>query len=329
LANVTAGGNAGIPLLTSGGVPLTAGGLPVLVGASGGTILRAGGSGGTQVTAGQSLVSAGSTNGSPLIFNTLPVTAGDLPVVVTNISRSITTPTIGIVDIIVIDSGVGYLPQPNGSTGGGNQVFSTPTQTIVYDPKTDEYQVFAPCEVISIEKGELIYLPAGSTTELYNENGDVVQNFYGLGQTTPIKVEYSGTLTVPCFDDEDITTINPQNPTSSDGSYLVVLTLKKIVVTNSGINYNNGDKIVMTPNNGAELRPIFDDFGRLISVSIIKNGIGFTERPNIYIDSDTGINAIMAPVFDVIRVGDLPENQDIIPPGTEIINVIDCVGRVS
>jgi hypothetical protein len=67
----------------------------------------------------------------------------------------------------------------------------------------------------------------------------------------------------------------------------------------------------------------------LVDVKVISSGIGFTDFPNLFIESQSGLNAVIVPVFNILRVGDLPEDQDIVPPGTQIINVVDCVGKVS
>ena len=61
-------------------------------------------------------------------------------------------------------------------------------------------------------------------------------------------------------------------------------------------------------------------------MDIIKGGIGFTEDPKVYIQSDTGYNAMMMPIFKVNRVGEdiAPE---LVSPGS-VIQVIDCVGKI-
>ena len=73
--------------------------------------------------------------------------------------------------------------------------------------------------------------------------------------------------------------------------------------------------------------------------------MGFTERPNIYIETQTGYNAQIVPVFCVNRIGDVPEEElfsttgpdgervlttgsPISPVGEKIIHVVDCVGKV-
>ena len=95
---------------------------------------------------------------------------------------------------------------------------------------------------------------------------------------------------------------------------------------NGGINYSEGDKVLVSPDNGAEFRLILREFGVIDRVEIISGGLGFTERPTITVQSDTGYNAILAPVFCVNRIGDTPEDLDV--PSGSIIQVIDCVGKV-
>ena len=77
--------------------------------------------------------------------------------------------------------------------------------------------------------------------------------------------------------------------------------------------------------NGAELKIKTDSLGAVTGVDVINGGIGFNEDPDIYIDSDSGYNAKLMPVFKVNRVG-----EDIAPEAVDvgaIIKVVDCVGK--
>lgn len=114
------------------------------------------------------------------------------------------------------------------------------------------------------------------------------------------------------------------------GQYPSVLRIKDVLVLKQGINYNEGDQVQVFPNAGGALfEPIFDKFGRVTDVKVIDGGIGFTELPNIFIDSATGINAKLLPVFEVIRVGEDIEDSITVPKGTPVVQVIDCVGQVT
>ena len=92
-------------------------------------------------------------------------------------------------------------------------------------------------------------------------------------------------------------------PNLSVGSYPVVLYLCGMEIENSGLNYTSTDQIVISPNDaGAEVRPTFGPWGVLTKVEIINGGSGWTERPNIYIRSQTGYNAVIVPRFCIQRV---------------------------
>jgi hypothetical protein len=57
---------------------------------------------------------------------------------------------------------------------------------------------------------------------------------------------------------------------------------------------------------------------------VTNGGAGFTELPEISINTETGYNAILKPIMKFSS----PEEIDA-PEGTNIIQVIDCVGKVS
>ena len=91
------------------------------------------------------------------------------------------------------------------------------------------------------------------------------------------------------------------------------------------------DQIIIQPNNGAILEPTYDKFGRASSVNIVNPGIGFTDVPNIFIRSNTGLNAVIIPIFGVKRIGnDLNEIQEEeLPEMFNVVEVIDCVGKIT
>ena len=113
------------------------------------------------------------------------------------------------------------------------------------------------------------------------------------------------------------------SPSTGTGEYPVVLEIDEINITNPGFGYDcHKDKVIIEPSNGAELTLRCDPLGGIIGVDVVNGGIGFTDDPNIYIQSDTGYNARMIPVFKVNRVG---EDPDLITTG--VIQVVDCVGK--
>jgi hypothetical protein len=227
-------------------------------------------------------------------------------------------------NVVMVDSGAGYLQYPDGSTGGDGFVFSNPNDTIIFN-ETSGYSVYGPGTVVDVLENDLIYFKTFANAEVYDPSGNVLQDIIGRGQTVPVTIGHNGTLTTPVPND---ITLDRGNFPSSDNSYPVVLTIDDIAITNSGSNYKNGDEVVLTPSNGAEISISFDVNGSIKNVIVNNGGIGFTEIPKITIKTKTGFNANLIPVFKVLRVGDVKENQDVIPPNTPIMNVIDCVGVV-
>jgi hypothetical protein len=224
--------------------------------------------------------------------------------------------------VVIIDPGTGYLPYPDGSTGGNGYTFSGPNDTIVFN--NAGYNVYQCGTTINVLQGDLIYLRTFASVQVYDSNGSIVQELIGRGQTIPITIEQNGTLTTPeCVSQDRLIGTDP----ASNNSYPVVLELEDVVLTNPGVGYSDGDTISITPGNGAELDVIFDD-GEIKDIIIVNRGIGFTEYPKITINSQTGFNAVILPLFRSIRVGDLDEADDTIPIGASVINVVDCVGKV-
>ena len=149
-----------------------------------------------------------------------------------------------------------------------------------------------------------------------------------LTDSNGVPVTAGGTGGTPLTVESNKITIG-EEPSDGLGRYPAVLAIKDVAVLNNGINYSDIDEIVVTPDNGAKLEPILDDFGKLIDVNVIDGGLGFKEMPTILVKSKTGINARIVPVFDVIRLGEDVDESLNVPAGTPIVKVIDCVGQVT
>jgi hypothetical protein len=202
-----------------------------------------------------------------------------------------------VVQIIVEEPGFGYISSPDGDLGGDGRIWATKDEIIVirndgtYDDPYD-----ANAEIPTLNEGDTLIEPSDRIT-----------------------ANVDGTMIVKGF------------PTVSDGSYPALLYLCNIQVVRSGINYSKDDVITIEPDDGgAILEPVFGPFGVLENVNIISTGIGFTERPLIYIKSKTGYNAEINPVFCVNRIGDDTEGVGKVPPNIQgqVISVVDCVGKV-
>ena len=140
-------------------------------------------------------------------------------------------------------------------------------------------------------------------------NGDCIPN----EETCPPGYQKENGVCVPIVP----TTCPPSS------TYRIILCLDEIIVANPGFNYNCcDDTVVIEPSNGAEA-VIEECDGGIIRIRVTKCGAGFTELPEVYINTQTGLNAFLIPVLKSHR-----ENLNEFPEGTVVNQVIDCVGNV-
>ena len=261
-------------------------------------------------------------------------------------------PTLKVVQVVVKDPGGGFLTRPDGDLGGDGRVWAPADWTVVKrgdgrwekfppggDSSTDinlgdDDTLIAPGDRRILEGGVPVIGPGGRVTP----GGGGGQGDPDSGSRLP-----SGETQEERLSRLRRTTVIPGTgpngetefdafPTMDIGSYPTILYLCDINIENHGINYSAGDKVVIEPSNGSEVVPTFGPFGVLQSLRIVKAGKGFIERPLIYIESETGYNAVLKPVFCVERIGDdkdgdLPD--DAITNLIGVVSVVNCVGIVA
>lgn len=215
--------------------------------------------------------------------------------------------------IIMVDSGSGYLPCPDGSTGANGITFSDHNDTIIFN-ETAGYSIHKCNTTVDVLAGDSIYLKISSVVDIYDQDGNILETIIGRGQSVPIVVNQSGSFTTPACSERPHKCSDPNN------TYPVVLTIDDVALVNSGFNYSDGDKIKVEPSNSAELNVVIEN-GSIKDVIVVNGGLGFTDMPNIVIDSQTGFNAKIVPVLKAVKV-------ESVASGAPVINVIDCVGRV-
>ena len=224
-------------------------------------------------------------------------------------------PTVGIVGIIVVQPGKDYLPTPNGSTGGDGRVWANPEDTNITNGDGTIRVPIPPENPVDVSPGDEVTIPSG--TEIETDAGQIIPG--GI----PTIITQESVLTTPPL---TILTSPGNYPSLNTGSYPVILYLCEVIIDNPGINYSEGDEIVIEPNFGAKAVPKLGDFGKIVSIKVTEGGEGFTEMPKITMKSQSGFNAELIPKFCIDRIGenDLerePDFQD------KVISVIDCVGK--
>lgn len=216
-----------------------------------------------------------------------------------------------IKSITIVSPGDGYLAAPDGSLGGNGTVWKEDDEGYV-QTKDGNYYVVQPLRPIPAKAGDTYYPPDGS----------------------PVVLQEDQIITLP------LVPVTPPKPETIGIPYNVVLSIDSIEVLDNGFGYNPGDKIIITPDNGAEAELVVNDDGTINKINIISPGTGFTDLPEIRTNSPTGFNAVFSPVLKVTRVPTTTEPttpvSTAVPatpisaevPADKIISVIDCVGRV-
>jgi len=254
----------------------------------------------------------------------------------------------GIIEVVMVNPGFGYRKNYNGSKGGMGRVWSQPYQTTVQrgpngprgsSANKSYLRPLDPGEVVDICPGDIVTIPHSCTAELYDvETGEILQRF--ISGRTVVTSSKCGRLTAPRISDDDFRLLEEQGLSEIDiintglnaavtdnGSYPVITKICDIFIKNPGINYSPADTITVSPANGAVLEPVYGEYGRLIGVNILDQGYGFTEVPEIYIESETGYNAIIIPLMCVNRKGNDLAGELTPDERANVITVIDCVGR--
>lgn len=195
-------------------------------------------------------------------------------------------------DIITRSPGNGYLTTSDGSMGGNGRVWKRPNEG--YVRRRD---------------GTYYVVPEGETpTDL--QDGD--EYFPTQPQVLPPQPQV----------------LPPITPIPSGPTYPVVLEIEDVYIEDGGFGYQPGDTMTVVPDNGAIVEPVINDRGEIEEIRVINSGIGFIDLPEIIINSITGFNAKLIPVLKATPLNEIPD-PTILPPQTQLITVVDCVGKIS
>lgn len=253
-------------------------------------------------------------------------------------------PIKSIENIAILDSGTDYLTAPDGSEGGSGRVWKKREQSYKKGADGTYFPPVDPGTIIELNPGDFVKVPSPVRTDTITIppgiEFPITQPITITAPPAPPTLETLIELTgienfpqLPLPQKEEILNQIPQLTPEERRTFLnlpsvpvypVVLELETIYVKDPGFNYSENDTIVIEPNRGAVVHPIVKN-GALVGVNIKKTARGFDARPRIFVDSDTGYNAELIPVFKVIQV----DPEAVPAPGTKIISVVDCVGKIT
>jgi len=187
-----------------------------------------------------------------------------------SLNASGTSVQTGIIDVIVVNPGYGYLPSPDGSSGGDGSIWKPADNTIIigdgsFNPGngsssgdddgrfgTDYYPPIPPGNTVPIPPGATVTTPPNSNlTEGSDNEGNGVEILPG----SPLFFPNGGSMTSPTIM-EDIDKLIVLYPSTS--SYPVIMYLCELIVDKSGVDYQPTDEVVIEPDMGATATPKFD-----------------------------------------------------------------------
>ena len=209
-------------------------------------------------------------------------------------------------NVVITNPGTGYLPSPDGSQGGDGRTWAASGSTIVNRSNGTYDQPYNPGNVITLYPGDRVsycgkpYVGIDTSITVTAPECNIIDP--PIGNSPSLGGSFDG---------------------GSGGQYPVILEIGDIIIDDPGFGYTPGDSIVITPDNGAVVTAEFDDQGGVNRINIAKNGIGFKEVPDIYIKSNTGYNAKLIPLFNVVRIG----NDVEVDQSRYFVKVVDCVGK--
>ena len=99
------------------------------------------------------------------------------------------TAPVGVTNVEMVDVGLNYLPTPNGSVGGGGVTIADPGDAIYTDPDGN-IEYFESGQTVPVQEGGGIGVAAGTEVQVYDDDGNLVQELIGEGLLNPVTVEF-------------------------------------------------------------------------------------------------------------------------------------------
>ena len=133
--------------------------------------------------------------------------------------------------------------------------------------------------------------------------------------------------------DGNVKEVVPDPNANYDGEISYVTELDGVVVQNTGFGYNENDTVTVENGSitdddvGAEVNLQVED-GFIIGAEVVNGGFGFTDLPDLTINSDTGVGARLLPVLKFTKVDDAKQSAD--SPQIDqdaVVTVISCIQK--
>ena len=161
--------------------------------------------------------------------------------------------------------------------------------------------------------GGFVRIKDGSVSEVVITDGG--QNY--LPNTTETTLNEDGSLTEK--------EVIPDPNANYDGEVSYVTSLSDVVLENTGFGYEDGDTVTVEGGTGqAEVELLIED-GLVAGANVINGGFGFTNLPDLVINSDTGAGARLKPVLKFTKVEDAAELAQITQDA--VVTVISCIEK--
>ena len=122
----------------------------------------------------------------------------------------------------------------------------------------------------------------------------------------------------------------PDPNANYDGEQTFVTSLGDVVVTNTGFGYQDGDTVTVDGGGteigtgGAEVELEIQD-GRIIGAKVTNGGFGFTNLPDLTINSESGVGGRLLPVLNFTKVQDASKLVESVRQSA--VTVISCITK--
>ena len=92
-------------------------------------------------------------------------------------------------------------------------------------------------------------------------------------------------------------------------------------VQNAAGGYNDDDTVTV---DGAEVELVIQN-GHVIGANVVNGGFGFTDLPNLQINTNNGVGARLLPVLKFTKVDDAKSDVEITQDA--VVTVISCIQK--